>query len=121
MAPSRDALGIAVAGLFPWDGLAALWAQAGWPCGLGPALSLQARHGGKPTHDQLDAQPSAVRLRGGRLPPAAVSPAARRAPRALHRRRTPGRRPRAAWRAPIHKPTRPSTRPALGQKSASTA
>jgi hypothetical protein len=70
LAPSRADLVVAVACLLPWSGLAALWAQAQSPCVLGHALSLQALHGGQAKHDQSDAQTSAVRRRGGRLPPA---------------------------------------------------
>ena len=42
MAPSRDAMGIAVACLFPWSGLADLWAQEGLPFVLGHALYMKA-------------------------------------------------------------------------------
>jgi hypothetical protein len=82
IAPSRARLAVAVEGLFPWSWLAALWAHAGMACGLGPALSMQARHGGKANNDQSAAHKMAVWLRGGLLPHASVSPAARRAPRA---------------------------------------
>src|SRR5262245_15639766 len=89
IAPSRDGLGAAVAGLCTWYWLADLGAAAGSAFGLGHALSMQASHGGKAKHDPSDSQKIAGLLRGGRLPPASGAPAARRAPRALLRRRTP--------------------------------
>jgi hypothetical protein len=121
IAPSRDARVIAVAGLLPWSGRADRCAPAGRPWVLGHALSLQALHGGKTTHDPLASPNSAVRLRGGRRPQASVSPAARRAPRARRPRRTPVRRTRAAWRAHLHHTTRQSPRPELGTQMADTA
>jgi transposase len=48
---------------------------------------MQAIHGGKAKHDQIDSRNIAVLLRGGMLPPAYVYPAARRATRDLLRRR----------------------------------
>ena len=63
IAPSREDLVVAVACLFPWDWLADLCAQAQMPCVLGPALSLQAIHGGKAKNDKIDAQKIAVLLR----------------------------------------------------------
>jgi hypothetical protein len=120
-APSRDAMGIAVACLLTWYWRADLGAQAGRPCVRGHALSRPASPGGKTTHDTIASQNSAVLRRGGLLPPADVSPAALRAPRALRRRRTPWMRQRAAWLAPLHKTTRQSPRPELGQQSADQA
>src|SRR6266545_3697000 len=79
IAPSRDALVIAVAWTFPWSWLADLGAQEGQPCVLGHALSLKALHEGKTKNDTMDSQKIAVRLRGGLLPQAYVSPAAMRA------------------------------------------
>jgi hypothetical protein len=96
VAPSRDGLVGAVECLCTWAWLADVWAADGLPCVLGPALSMQALHGGKAPHDTIDAHKMAARLRGGRLPHASVSPAARRATRALLRHRTPLRRTRAA-------------------------
>jgi len=86
-APSRDGWVVAVEGLFTWDGLADLGAAAGLPGVLGPALSRPAMHGGQATNDKSDSPKSAALLRGGLRPPASVSPAERRAPRALRRRR----------------------------------
>jgi hypothetical protein len=96
VAPSRDGLVGAVEGLCTWSWRADVWAAAGLPCVRGPALSMPAMHGGTATHDQSDAHKMAALLRGGLLPHASVSPAARRATRALLRRRTPLRRNRAA-------------------------
>ena len=70
IAPSRDQLVLAAAGLFPWDWLAALCADHGVPVVLGHALSLKASHGGKATNDTIDAHKMAVLLRGGLLPQA---------------------------------------------------
>jgi hypothetical protein len=86
---------VAGAWLFPWSWLADLWADEGRPCVLGHALSMKALHGGKATNDTIDSQQIAAGLRGGLRPQASVSPAARRATRALLRRRTHLRRTRA--------------------------
>jgi transposase len=88
---------------------------------LGHALSRQAIHGGQAKNDKIDAQKSAVFLRGGRLPQASVSPAAMRATRARRRRRTPVRRQRAEWLAHLHNTTRQYHLPEIGKKSASKA
>ena len=120
-APYRDGLVGAVAGIFPWYGLAALGTQEGLPCGLGPALARQALHGGKAQHAKIASPKIAALLRGGRLPQAAVSPAARRAPRALRQRRRPRRRQRAALLAPLHPTTRPYHLPEMGTQMASQA
>ena len=60
---------------FPGTGSRTWCAQAGRPCGLGHALSMNAIHGGKAKNDQSDAQKIAVLLRGGLLPPAYGAPA----------------------------------------------
>jgi hypothetical protein len=60
-------------------------------------------------------------LRGGLLPHALVSPAARRATRALLRRRTPLLRTRAELVAPVPHTNRQSPRPERGQQSADHA
>jgi hypothetical protein len=65
------------------------------PFVLGHALSMKAMHGGKATHDRIDAHNIAVRLRGGMLPQAYAYPAALRATRDLLRRRMPLMRQRA--------------------------
>ena len=61
----------------------------------GHALSMQASHGGKATHDTIDAHKIAALLRGGLLPQASVDPAQMRATRDLLRRRTHLMRTRA--------------------------
>lgn len=114
MAPYRPAIVVAVACMFTWDWLADLCAEAAIPFGLGHALSMQAIHGGKATHDQSDAHTMAVLLRGGLLPQAYVSPAARRATRALLRRRMPLAHKRGARLAHVHHTTRQDHVPALG-------
>ena len=119
--PSREQIVLAAAGLCPWDWRADLCADPGSPCGRGHALSMQALHGGKATHDPSDAHPIAGLWRGGRLPHASVSPAARRATRDLLRRRRPLARPRGARLAPVHPPNSPSTLPAMGPKIADKA
>jgi hypothetical protein len=107
IAPYRDGLVVAVAGLFTWYWLADLWAHEGLTGVLGPALSMQAMHGGKAKNAQIDAQPMAARLRGGLRPQASGYPAARRAPRAVLRRRRHLIRKRAALLSPVHNTTSP--------------
>jgi hypothetical protein len=121
IAPSRDAIVVAVACLFTWDGLADLCAQAGRPWGRGQARAMQALQGGTATNDPIDSQKMAVWLRGGLRPPASVSPAERRAPRALWRRRWPRTRTRAEWRAHVQQTPSQSTLPEIGTQIASTA
>jgi hypothetical protein len=70
IAPSRDPLVVAAEGMFTWYWLADLCAAEGIPFVLGHALSRKAIHGGKATHDTIDAQKIAVLLRGGMLPQA---------------------------------------------------
>jgi transposase len=118
LAPYRDDRVIAVACLLTWYWLADLGAQEGLPLVLGHALSMQASQGGKTTNDTIDSQNIAGLLRGGLLPQAAVSPAAMRATRDLRRRRTPVRRTRAEWLAPIHNTQSQSNLPEIGKKSA---
>ena len=89
IAPSRDGLVVAVECLFPWSWRAALCAQAAIPFVLGHALSLKALPGGTANNDTIASQKSATLLRGGRLPQASGSPAERRAPRDVLRRRPP--------------------------------
>lgn len=120
MAPSREALVVAVAGIVTWYGLADLWARAGLPLVLGQALSMQAMHGGKATHAKSDAHKLAVFLRGALRPQASGSPAARRATRALLRRRMPLRRTRVARWAHLQHTHSQSHRPELGQQLADT-
>jgi hypothetical protein len=112
---------IAVACLCPGYWLAALCAQEGRPCVLGPALYMQAIPGGKATNDRSAAPKIAVLLRGGLLPQASVSPAPMRAPRALLRRRLPLAHQRAALLAPVQPTHRQYPLPAIGQQIASTA
>jgi hypothetical protein len=121
IAPDREALVGWVAGLFTWDWRAALWAQAGMPVVLGHALDMQAIHGGTATHATLDSQQMAVVRRGGMLPQAYVSPAHRRAPRALLRRRMDRTRKRAERLAHLQHTNRPDTLPELGTKRADHA
>jgi hypothetical protein len=83
LAPSRAARVVAVECRLPWDWLAELCARQGSAVVLGPALDMQALHGGTAQHDTLAAHTIAVLRRGGRLPQASVSPAAMRATRDL--------------------------------------
>src|SRR5438132_12858088 len=55
IAPSRDDIVVAVAGIFTWYWLADLGARAGITCVLGHARSMQAIHGGKAKNDRIDA------------------------------------------------------------------
>jgi transposase len=95
IAPYREDMVVAVECLLTWYGLADLCAPEGLPFVLGHALSRKASHGGKAKHDTIDAQKSAVLLRGGMWPQADVYPAAMRATRDLLRRRMPLLRQRA--------------------------
>jgi transposase len=83
IAPYREDLVVCVACIFTWYWLADLCAREGIPCVLGPALSMNAIHGGKAKNDKIDAQKIAVLLRGGMLPQASGYPAEMRATRAL--------------------------------------
>jgi hypothetical protein len=121
LTPSREDLVVWGAGLCTWSWLADLWAREAMPCVRGHALSRQAIHGGTAHHDQMDAQKSAVRRRGGMLPQAYVSPADLRATRDLLRRRMPGLRQRAARLAHVHHTTSPYHLPEIGTKRASKA
>jgi len=120
-APYRAGLVGAVAGLFTWDGLAALCAAPAIPLVLGHALSMQAIHGGKATNDKSDSPKMAALLRGGRLPNASVEPAKRRATRARWRRHPPLRRKRAARLSPVHNTNAQDNLPAIGKQSADKA
>jgi len=68
MAPYRDDMVVAVECMFTWYWLADLCAREGIPFVRGPALSMQAMHGGTATNDKSDAHKIAVLLRGGMLP-----------------------------------------------------
>ena len=72
IAPYREDVGVAVECIFTWYGLADLCAQEQMPFVLGHALYMTAIHGGKATHDTIDAPKIAVLLRGGMLPQASV-------------------------------------------------
>jgi transposase len=82
-APDREGLVVAVACMLTWYWLADLGAQEGIAFVLGHALYMNAIHGGKAKHDQIDSHQIAVLLRGGMLPHASVYPAPRRATRDL--------------------------------------
>jgi hypothetical protein len=118
MAPSRDGLVVAVEGLFTGYWLADLCAPEGLAFVLGPALSMQAIHGGKAKHAQIAAQKLAALRRGGRLPPASVYPAAMRATRDLVRRRTHLLRTRAERLAHVQQTTSQDHLPKSGTKIA---
>ena len=79
---------------------------------------MKAIHGGKATHETIDAPQIAVWRRGGRLPQASVSPADMRATRDLLRRRMPLMRKRAELLAHIQKTNSPSNFPDIGKKLA---
>jgi transposase len=117
----RHGLVVAVECICTWSWLADLCTREGMAFVLGPALSMQAMHGGKAKNDKMDAQKIAVLLRGGLLPQAYVYPAERRAPRDLWRRRMPLMRQRAALLAHVQHTNSPYTLPALGKKIADKA
>jgi hypothetical protein len=121
MAPSRDPLVGAAAGLFTWSWLADWCAADGLPCVLGHALYMKAIPGGQATHDTLDAQNLAVLRRGGMRPQASVDPAALRATRARRRRRRPRAHTRGARLAHGPPTTSPDHLPASGHNSADQA
>jgi transposase len=85
---------------------------------LGHALSLKAIHGGKATHERIDAHTIAGLWRGGRLPQASVSPAAMRATSDLLRRRMHLTRQRAEWPAHIQNTNSQYNLPEIGKKLA---
>ena len=70
LAPYREQIVLAAACLLTWDWIADCCAAHGIPFVLGQALYMKAIHGGKATHDKLDAQNIALLLRGGMLPQA---------------------------------------------------
>jgi hypothetical protein len=90
MAPDRAACVGWGEGLVTWDWLAARGAQDGRPCGLGPALSLTARHGGTAHTARSAAHPGAGRRRGGMRPQASVEPAGQQNLARLATRHGPG-------------------------------
>lgn len=121
VAPSRAGLVVAVAGLCTGYGLADLGAEQGIPFVLGPALSMQAMHGGQATKDPSASEQMALVLRGGLLPQASVSRAAMRATRARLRRQTPRMRTRAELFSPVPNTNHQYHWPAIGKHIASTA
>ena len=121
MAPYRDARVIAVACLFTWYWRAALGAPGRAAFCPGPRPVYASDPWGQAKNDPIDSQQIAVRLRGGLLPQAAVSPAALRATRDVLRRRTPVMRERAEFLAHIHKTKSQYPLPAMGKKIASKA
>ena len=88
---------------------------------LGHARSMKAIPGGKANNDKIDAQKIAVLRRGGMLPQAYGSPAARRATRDLLRRRRQLRRTRAELLAHLQNTNSPYHLPAMGKKMADKA
>ena len=121
IAPYREDVVGAVECRFTWYWLADLCQQEGMPFVLGHALSRKAIHGGKAKNDKIDAPKMAVLVRGGLFPQASVSPAERRAPRDLLRRRCHLARKRAELLAPIHKTKSQSTLPEIGKRLANKA
>ena len=115
LAPYREDRGVAVACIFPWYWLADLCAREDIPVVLGHALSMQAIHGGKAKNDTIDAQKIAVRLRGGLVPQADVSPAEMRATRDLLRRRGHLVRQRAELLTHGQQTNRQDTLPEIGK------
>jgi hypothetical protein len=121
VAPYREGLVVAVACLFTWYWLADLCAAQGIPFVLGHALSMKAIHGGKANNDKIDSQKIAALRRGGMLPQASGSPAERRAPRDVLRRRTHLMRKRAELLAHVQHTNSQYTRPEIGKKIADKA
>jgi transposase len=88
------------------------------PFVLGHALYMNVIHGGKATHDKIDAQKIAVLLRGGMLPQTYVSPAEMRATRDLLRRRMHLTRKRAEMLAHLQNTNSQYNLPEIGKKLA---
>ena len=82
---------------------------------------MKASHGGKATHDTIDAQKIAALLRGGMLPQASVYPAQMRATRDVLRRRTHLMRHRAELLSHGHNTTSPYNLSEIGKNIASQA
>jgi transposase len=118
IAPSRDQIVRAAAGLLTWYWLADFWAAHRIPVVLGHALYMKAIHGGKAKHDTIDAHTIAGLLRGGMRPQASVYPAEMRATRALLRRRMHLARTRGELLAHGQHTNRQDNLPAIGQKIA---
>jgi transposase len=118
IAPYREDLVVCVECIFTWYWLADLCVQEGIPFVLGHALYMKAIHGGKAKNDRIDAHTIAVRLRGGMLPQAYVSPAAMRATRDLLRRRIHLMRKRAELLAHIQNTNSQYNLPEIGKKLA---
>ena len=118
IAPYRDQIVLAAACLCTWSWLADVCAEQRRPVVLGHALYMQASHGGKATHDTLDAHNIAVLRRGGMRPQASGSPAEMRATRDRRRRRMHLARKRGDLRAQVQNTTSPYNLPAIGTKSA---
>ena len=91
------------------------------PCVRGPALSMQALHGGTAHTDQIAAHTIAVLLRGGLLPQASGCSRCAARPSGPAAAAVPLMRKRAELLAHIHNTTRQYTRPAMGQKLADQA
>jgi transposase len=102
-----------------WYWLADLCADEGIPFVLGHALSMNAIHGGKAKHAEIDSQKIAALLRGGMLPKAYVYPADMRATRDLLRRRTRLVRQRSELLAHVHNTNSQENLPEIGKKIAS--
>ncbi len=118
IAPYHDQIVLAAECMFTWYWLADLCAEHGIPFVLGHALYMKALHGGKAKNDKIDAHTIAVLLRGGMLPQAYVSPAARRATRDLLRRRMHLARKRGALLAHVQNTNSQYNLPAIGKKIA---
>jgi hypothetical protein len=118
IAPYRDDIVVAVAGLFTWDLARRPVRPRGhslcaWPCSL---------HEGHPrwkaTNDTIDAQKIVVLLRSGMLPPAYVYPAGMRATRDLLRRRMYLMRKRAELLTHVQNTNSQYNLPSIGKKIA---
>jgi transposase len=118
IAPYRADLVVCVECIFTWYWLADLCARESIPFVLGHALYMKAIHGGKATHDTIDAHKIAVLLRGAMLPQAYVYPAEMQATRDLLRRRIHLMRTRAELLAHIHNTNSQCNLPEIHQKLA---
>jgi hypothetical protein len=121
LTPYRADIAVAVACIFTWYWLADLCAREGIPFVHGHALSMQASHGGKATHDKVDTHKIAVLLHGGMLPQAYGYPAEMHATRDRLRRRMDLPRKRAELLGHVQHTNSQDNLPEIGKRLASKA
>ena len=111
MASDREDVGGASKASSPGTGWPTSAPQRACPLSWARRSTCRRSLAARPETDRMEAHHSAGLGRGGMLPQASVSPAARRATRDLRRRRLPLTRKRAEWLAPRRQRTARSTCP----------